>query len=67
MENGLSVEEIVKLADVVGVVFVAAMIQLKMAFEFTGSELYVTLGWQVQDAELDVQFVEIMSRKVVNV
>ena len=75
MEKGLSVEEIVRLDSVWeedddveddwGEM--EEMIQLKAAWAFVGEEAYVTEGSHFQLEGLEVQFVLMVSRKVVKV
>ncbi len=58
MAKGLLVDEIVRLGPE------AAMIQLKVAIELVGSCENVTEGSHFQLAWLEVQAVEVVSRKV---
>ena len=65
MVNGLSVEEIVKLVVPLEEEETAAeMIQLNMAMESVGEVAKVTDGSQFQLEGLEVQLVEVVSRKV---
>ena len=63
MEKGLLVEEMVRL----DAVSAAEMIQLKVAWALVGEEAYVTEGSHFQLSGLEVQLVDVVSRKVVNV
>ena len=65
MAKGLSVEEMVRLD--VGSEPAPEMIQLKVAWESVGELAYVTEGSHFQLLGLDVQLVEVVSRKVVKV
>ena len=64
MAKGLSVEEMVKVG---GLLDEAVITQLKVASELEGEEAYVTAGSHFQLASLEVQAVEVRSRKVVKV
>lgn len=66
MEKGLSVEEMVRL-DSEEEGEAAEMIQLKVASALVGDVAYVTEGSHFQLKGFEVQFVEVVSRKVVNV
>ena len=67
MEKGLLVEEMVRLESELVSVSAAEMIQLKVAWALVGDVAYVTEGSHFQLSGLEVQFVEVVSRKVVNV
>lgn len=67
MANGLSVEEMVKLEEGSEPESEAVMIQLKVATALMGESAYVTEGSHFQLAGLEVQLVDVVSRKVVRV
>ena len=67
MEKGLLVEEMVRLDAGAEVEFAAEMIQLKVAWALVGEVAYVTEGSHFQLSGLEVQLVEVVSRKVVKV
>lgn len=67
MEKGLLVEEMVRLDSELELVSAAEMIQLKVAWALVGDVAYVTEGSHFQLSGLEVQLVEVVSRKVVKV
>lgn len=67
MENGLSVEEMVRLDVGSEPESAPEMIQLKVAWESVGEVAYVREGSHDQLAGLEVQLAEVLSRKVVKV
>ena len=67
MAKGLSVEEMRRLDAALESAEVEEMIQLKMAVELVGEVAYVTDGSHDQLVELEVQLLDVVSRKVVKV
>ena len=67
MAKGLSVEEIWRSDAELESAEVDEMIQLKMALESVGEVAYVTTGSHDQLCGLEVQLLDVVSRKVVKV
>ena len=67
MAKGLLVEEMRRLDAELESAEAEEMIQLKMAWEFVGEVAYVTDGSHDQLCGLEVQLLDVVSRKVVKV
>ena len=64
MAKGSSVEEMVRFSEVGDFAYI---IQLNLASYFVGEAAYVVAGSHCEELGLEVQFVEVVSRKVMKV